>query len=325
MLESMEKVATMDKSVKNDKLLKQICIDYYIHNKTQQQIANKLFISRSTVSRNLTLAKKKNYVSYNLNFEIDKLDIYRDKILKKYKLQQLEAFALCVIDDDFDIEFNKQAANAIDKHIKYGTSIACSWGSFINDIIDYLPQRNVPNLKVIQLYGDITSDPLSHNQSGVIKNFAQKYNADFYQLSAPLHVDSKEVKQSLLKLKIIDETLNLLDNSDIILTGIGALDNYGKYSIWEQFQNESKFNEAIELGGIAYFCSYIIGSDGEILDCEYNKCNIAISQDRIKDKKVILLVSEMYKYEAIKAVLKANMIDCLITSNEIAKRLYEDD
>lgn len=314
----------MDKEEKLDKVIKQVCIEYYLNNNTQQQIADKMYVSRSTVSRALTLAKERNYISTTLNFEVEKQYQFKKNIEQIYNINRLEAIDIKEFDDDFNHCFYKRAAKVIDEHVNEGTSIACSWGSFINDVVEYLPKRNVSNLKVIQLFGEITNDPKSHDQSGVIKNFAQNYNANFYQLSAPLHVANKKVKDSLITLRIIKDTLKKLDKADIILTGIGAFENYGKHSIWDQFQNEAKFKDAIDKGGIGYFCSYIIDSNGKILDCEYNDCNIAISREKIKGKKVIALVSEMYKYQAIKALLRNEMIDCLITTVEIAERLNED-
>ncbi|WOO86833.1 sugar-binding domain-containing protein [Mollicutes bacterium LVI A0039] len=314
----------MDKEQRKDELVKEICIAYYLNNKTQQEIAQQFYISRSKVSRILTYAKEHNYITTKLNFKVEKQYHFKSELQERYGLERMEAVDIGILDENFDLEFNKRAAQVIDSFMRHNISIGCSWGSYINDIIEYLPERNLDNTKVIQLFGEITNDAESLDQSTVIKKFAQKYNAGFYQLSAPLHVANSSVKRSLEKMSIISETLKLLDNSELILTSVGTFNSYGKHNIWEKFQDDHQFQEAINLGGIGYFCSYIIDVHGQIIDCEYNDCNIAISKDKIGNKKIILLVSEMYKYNVIKALLENNMVDVLITTLEIAERLNAD-
>lgn len=60
----------------DDKMLKKVCIKCFLENKTQNQIANELYISRSKVSRLLTEAKKKNLVEFKFNFSISEKEEY---------------------------------------------------------------------------------------------------------------------------------------------------------------------------------------------------------------------------------------------------------
>lgn len=316
----MELTLTMDKNSYN--LMKEVCIKYYMQNKTQKEIGNELFISRSKVSRLLAQAREDNYVSIKLNFDVKGYDKLSQTLMKVYNLEKVSC-----TDEQSELEddqFYKMAAEVINLYIKEDMIVGCSWGNFISKIIPYLPERNLPSVDIVQLFGEITNDEKSSNQSSVIKGFAKKYNARFHQLTAPLHLPSAKLRDSLVKMKIIDDTLKLLDDSDLIITSVGTVKPFERLSIWEQYQDEDMFKEAVKKGAVGYFCSYLINSEGHIIDTEYNNCNIAINKTVLEAKKIMLVCNEEKKYDLIKGLLEAKKIDILVTSNLIMNKLYKD-
>lgn len=316
----MELILTMDKNSYN--LMKEVCIKYYIQHKTQKEIGDELFISRSKVSRLLAQAREDNHVSIKLNFDVKGYDKISQVLMSTYKLEKVSCTTeeYCLDDD----EFYKIAAEVIDLYIKEGMIVGCSWGNFISKIIPFLPERNLSSVDIVQLFGEITNDEKSSNQSSVIKGFAKKYNARFHQLTAPLHLPSEKLRDSLVKMKIIADTLKLLDDSNLIITSVGTVKPFEKLSIWEQYQDEDMFKEALKKGAVGYFCSYLINSEGHIIDTEYNNCNIAINKTVLETKKIMLVCNEEKKYDLIKGLLEAKKIDILVTSNEIVNKLYND-
>ena len=76
----------MDKYSQN--LMIKVSELYYIHEMTQQQIANRLRISRVKVSRILTSAKKRRIIEININYPIDNCVKLERKFEKLFNLKE---------------------------------------------------------------------------------------------------------------------------------------------------------------------------------------------------------------------------------------------
>ena len=74
---------------KRDKLSIEVAELYYQLNYSQQQIANKLEISRPTVSRLLQYAKDKGYVQIKVSDPFMDLESLQEKLTSKYQLKEV--------------------------------------------------------------------------------------------------------------------------------------------------------------------------------------------------------------------------------------------
>jgi len=79
--------------IERKRFLSKIARLYYLEGLTQQDIANKLSISRTRVSRYLTLARKENIVEININYPSEDFSHMEYHIEKKYHLKE------CIIVD----------------------------------------------------------------------------------------------------------------------------------------------------------------------------------------------------------------------------------
>ena len=84
---------------------------------------------------------------------------------------------------------------------------------------------------------------------------------------------------------------------------------------------DEDLNSLRALHAVSSICSSYLDADGNVLRTSLSDRMIGASINDIQGSKVIAIASGRDKAEAIKAVLKAGVIDVLITSLETARNI----
>lgn len=312
----------MSKS-EEQKLLVDVATMYYLEDKTQSEIAKSLYLSRPKVSRLLKKARDTKVVEITIhdgnapyhqlcrqikqNFAVDKV-----LITKSYD------------DEEKTIrESGKIAAEELSKILKDDLVVGISWGRNIKAMAKFMRKTKYQGAKVVELFGNIhaNSDSDDMRHAGLL--LAQNLGAELYALHCPLYINDDKARQAIMDTPIVRNTLNMIQKSDVIISGIGHIGNATSLAIWENYIDPNVQSQIIGANGVGFLCAHFFDQNGKFLDLPINREVIGIDLETMKQKKNILVAGGKHKTRAIYALLQAGYVDTLITDEENARNILK--
>ena len=297
---------------------------YYFDDMTQQTIADTMNMSRSKVSRSLTLAKELGIVKIFIDDEFSEEQILERAICAKYGIR--EARVVSGEDKSLD-EVAKEMGSAVtmllDNLLKDNDILGLMAGYTINAISENMGTIYRKNLKIVPLVGGmgVTGSPWQVNKATTL--LSEKFKATFYVMNCPTNVSSAEARDILVKEPEIKAVLDLTKKCSVALVGIGEIsDSATLVSIGSIKKKDA--NELIKQKARASMGTGFFDANGNEVDTSLTKRMIGVSTaDLKKIPNVIAVAAGIKKAEAIEAALKSKIVDVLVTDSETAKAIIE--
>lgn len=241
---------------------------YYERGLSQQKIADILGVSRPTVSRLLEEARKSGVVEIVVhaplkqNYELSER-LRRELGLKDAVVIQGEASP----DRSPALRRCAQAAGQLFLSLlESGMTVGLSWGRVLRQFCDTLPQqKHTFNVNVVQTIGCLGTGNPHLDGLELTLALAKKLNGTFYNVYAPVYVDSALVQSYLLREPSVELAIRQAGQADIILTGIGSLtDNEGSLCRAGYFTPEER-RSLVEAGAAAVIQGRLLDRNGREL------------------------------------------------------------
>ena len=322
---SYHNVETKTGMMNQSQLLYEAANLYYDHQFSQQQIAQKLGVSRPGVSRLLQKAREQGIVKIEI--------INPDQHGTALELQLKETFGLksaIVVpnDDEDDLTIKSRLATATIKFLEQilsdDTILGVSWGTTLQAFPLAMSRKKYRNMSVVQLNGGISRAEYDTHAAEVIQRMGQHLSAIPFLLPLPAVVDQPELKQTIISDRNIARTLALANDAEIALYTIGLF-NHQSALVKADYFEPTEVDQLLQDGATADICSRIISDDGSISSTELDSRTIGISLKALQEKPwSVAIAGGMEKYHAINAALKGKHFNVLITDDLVAKELLEN-
>ncbi|MHC1734761.1 MAG: sugar-binding transcriptional regulator [Erysipelotrichaceae bacterium] len=304
-------------------LLAEIAYLYYDQNLSQQQIADRLFFSRSKISRMLDKAKELKIISVAINYPIERLSSVEKSLQEKYRLKEV------IVVKDYNLPSEvmlmrlcKIGSEILIENLKDGMTVGMSWGNTVRTLMEVMPPVYLKNIHIVQLNGAVNqSSTKSYNAADLIRSIAEKIHGQVHLLHAPLIVQDKAVCQALISDPMIGDTLEYGKKSDIILTGISFFHEKSD-TPWEKHLTHQEKITLIQKGAVGTFLAHFIDKNGKIVDSEMDDRLIGINLlDLGKVPNVITIACGENKSDVVSGALKGKYINTLILDEKLAMKL----
>ena len=296
---------------------------YYNDNLTQVEIAPKLNITRVAVSRYLSKAKKAGLIEFKIkypaNFTMDKYDKIEIELKKAFNLKE------CIIVPSHDNpmetlqELSYRLVELFDKIVSNNTFLGVGWGATLEKIANLMEIDEKKKIKVIPLiggYGRLFDDGHSNN---IAKLISEKFNGTCYVVNIPALLDTKEIKESIEKDSAAIEIFKLAKRVEVAILCMGDLTTESSLYKTEQLNLEDL--DYLTGLGVAGDINYIfIDKEGNFVPNEISQrlTNIFPLELMKSTKNVIGIAIGARKAKIIRAVLKGNLINTLLTDIDAA-------
>ncbi|MBI9011431.1 MAG: winged helix-turn-helix transcriptional regulator [Clostridiales bacterium] len=314
-----------EKQADERQLLIEVSVRYFLDGMTQSQIAKELFLSRPKVSRLLKKAKETGIVSININYASDQTEYIRDELTKRFNINNVRMVKTQSNYSDTLVEIGKYAADVMSNVMFDGMTIGISWGHSVRNTVSQMKKLSYEDIKIVELFGAISYDMGESDILSIGTNLANKIGARFYPIPAPIFVDNKEARDALVKSPIIKHSLEMIDNCDLILTGLGAVETEIPQTLWDIYVKDELKEKILRKGGVGFLCAHFFDQRGEFLDLNINKNIIGIQSDTIGKQKMIVVAGGERKSKAILGALRAGRIDTLISDEDALLKVLELD
>ena len=297
---------------------------YYEYGHTQQEIAKKLKLSRSNVSRLLSKARRIKLVEIKINYPWLYNSDLETKLKKKFPLKDVRVLESNSLDFAGMLQgIGILGAELLEKYLKDNLTLGMARGTGVYSAVQALrPQRHL-RIRIAQMQGAM-GERLSDG-SDVAYFLSTRYDATFHFIHAPLILESIESREALLREPSIQETLRIAENADLALVGIGALVPGVSNLLRTGNLTNQEFQTIVKQGGIGDVAGCYIQEDGNSPDVDIAKRQICLSVSALRRIPIIIGVAGgNLKAPAIRAALRGKLVNVLATDSAAAEELIKD-
>ena len=308
----------------NTKLVIKVANLYYKDGITQESISKKLKISKYQVNRILKRAVSSGIVQINIIDPASNISNLEEKLERKFNLKR----AIVVENDGLsDIELKSKLGQATAGYlleiIKDGDIIGVSWGTTVNEVINYLPPEINKSVEIVQITGGSHELSVNLNCHDITRRFASKFGVEPHLLYAPSIVDSKRMHDLLINETSIKKTFEYFNKLTIALVGIGAL--YPKVIstlVKTGHISGEDLKSLKKNGAVGDVFSYFFNINGEICSSSLSGRLITMPVDDLLEVPYSMGVAGgELKAEAILGAIRGNYINIIITDSIAAEKI----
>lgn len=319
--------------MKSDRFLIKVAELYYHDGLSQQEIAQKLHTSRTSISRALIQARNEGYVQIRIQYpEQSNLGLERE-LEEKYGLTEA-LIAVPAYDQSSDQEVAFQAVDYTLRVLKKNMVLGMTWGRAMHGFVEQLAQDerlrslSFRNVKIVPFLGtpgvtQLDSWDATTYSNTLATKVGNLLHCASYNLSAPMYVDGEKEKELIEGIDEISKVLHMAETADMALIGIGSMQKDSSI-IKAGIRTEEEYKELMQKGAVGEIVGRIYDKNGQTVDEDLQRKMIGISLDKIA--KIPVRVGISYgkdKIEAIKGAIAGGLVNVLVTDVPTAELLLK--
>lgn len=310
-----------------ERLVAKVAWMYHVRNLSQGEIAQRFKLSQSGVSRLLEQAKATGIVRTEINLPTGLFTELESGLEEIYKMKEVHVFDLPDVKNESELTNDlgqllaiRLAATGVNANIVGFTS----WSRSLRATVEALKNSKNSNAKfVVEMLGDVGEPSAQHEAALTTQHFAEITNAQPMFLRVPGVVQSKEIRDVLIKNDFhVQDAFRLLDRVDLALVGIGTCEIVPPLTGGDNFFTAKEFEIAKKAGAVGQVNLRFIDKNGKPVVTKLDDRVIGITLKQLKQAETrIGVAGGASKFEAIRAALRGGWINTFATDVETAKWL----
>lgn len=307
------------------RLLVKVARLYHIHDLRQAEIAHRLQISQSRVSRLLAQAEEAGIVRTVIAVPSQIFSQLEEQVQERYGLANVHVLEAVSTDEAELMRDLGHAVAAIMEQIGFRAPTVgfTSWSRTLRRTVEALGPLRTGTEHVVEMLGDLGPPDLQHAATRSTQTLANLMEAEPVFLRTPGVVPTPQVRELLLSQDAYARhALEKLDAVDLALVGVGTCDidpplrSGANYFTWEQLQ------EVRELGAVGQVCLRFIDAQGEPVDTPLDDLVIGVTAAQLRRaQRRWAVAGGPGKFRAIRAALRGGWVDTLVTDAATASFL----
>ncbi len=295
-------------------LLADVAEMYYLKGEDQSQIAKRLNVSRSMVSRMLTDARKLGIIKIQIERPIN-----RNTELERILRQKFKLHDVLVVEHGNGQPLlpllGKTAAHYIEANLKPNETLGTSWGASISATVDELELENhIPGIRVVQMLGSLGARIKQYHGIAIVNRLVEKLGGEGVYLNAPFLVENADLAKVLMESKDIVETMQLADQADVALLGIGSAEPQDSAYFLAGYLGEQELQNIHNSGAVGDICGLFFDVNGDAVHSELQNRMIGISMETLMKIPLRIGVSGgPQKVKPIVGALRGKRVNVLVT------------
>lgn len=316
----------MDKNESRVNDLIQVAHLYYRDDLSQQEIADRLGVSRSLIALYLKRAREQGIIQIDI---ADPREGYGTELAAEIQ-ERTRVATVCVVpglqssDALARRSLSAAVARYLEENLRDGHVVGFGWGRAVMETASLLAPRRTRIIDVVPLLGESSStiSPTYSQINQLVQQVAQAFGGRPSYLLAPLVVGSKELCMALYKDEVIGKVARFWDELDYACIGVGVIPPSPGQIVYLGEENLAFLEQAGAAGDVVarYFDFHgrhvMSPVDGRLIGVE-------IAQLR-KARHVIMMASETEKARAVIGVARAKLITNLFISETLARAILDE-
>ena len=313
------------KSVPDPYLLGKVSALYYLRQHTQQEIAERLRVSRPTVSRLLREARELGYVQITVASPRGlHLDL-ETSLEERFRLKTVHVVegAAGQSADLLRRQLGAAAAHYLARTVRAGETIGMAWGTTLSAMVSAMVPMPTSGTRVVQVLGGLGAPDAAEYGAELVRRLARLLDAQAVLLPAPGVVATSAVRDVLRKDPHVRAALNELDSLDTVFVGLGSLASNAVLNDGHTLSKQAR-KELLTRRAVGDIALRFFDAHGRPVRTSLDDRILGITTEQLRNvEHVVAVAGGPDKVAAIAAALEAEIVDVLITDRTTADALVK--
>ncbi len=309
-------------------LLVQLAWLYYVANLNQEEIAQRLGVSRFKITRLLARARETGIVRISIDHATVATLELGEAIARRFGLIEcIVTPAMGGLADRAAEETSARravgiaAATFLTRRLEEAVQlvVGLAWGRTIAAMVDAMPTLKLAEARFVSLMGSLSRTART-NPFDCAQALAQRCGGEAYLLPAPFIADSEADYEVIMSQKLVQESLALARRSDIIVASFGDASENSFISTHD-LVHRGEIEQLGRDGAVADMLGKFFAEDGRIVESPLNRRTPGIAVDDMRAREIVLLGAGTAKAAALAALLRSGLVNRLIVDGDLAGAL----
>ena len=294
---------------------------YYVARNTQDEIAEKLGVSRQAAQRLVARAVSEGLVRVRIDHPIaDCLELGHE-LAQAYGLERAVVVPSDPASNSATLGLAEEGAAEMERWLarEEPLVIGLGTGRTLKAVVEHVEPMACPQHRIVAMTGSISPDGTAAFYN-VIFSMAERVQAPHYPLPVPVlasHAKERELLQGQPSLRI---PLDLARQADVVFLGLADIED-GAPLGEDTFVSASKLRELRERGGVGEICGWVFDENGTLLPAPSNQRNVSPPPPDPRRTTVVGLAMGDRKRAAIRAGLRGDLFTVFMTDERTARWL----
>lgn len=297
---------------------------YYVGNLSQQEVSERLGVSRFKVLRMLADAREQGLVRITVEHRTSRTLALADRLSEAFDLQEVQVAPTGTAQENGALARNAVAvlasgyltriANAADT-----LTVGVGWGRTLSAMADNLTRAKNTGLTFVSLMGSVTY--ASHTAPGdVCVRLAAQTGGRAILVPAPFVTDNAEACAWIMSQRLVREAMDIARCANHALMSVGECTE-GSILFDSDIFSPDQIQQLRDANVVGDCCGVFYRADGTIADIELNRSTPCVQPVDMADTDTVLLAGGEGKLAATLAVLRAGFIKRLMVDEGLATAL----
>jgi DNA-binding transcriptional regulator LsrR (DeoR family) len=300
---------------------------YYENDLTQDQIAQKLRLSRPKVSRLLQEARDSGLVKITVAaLPGTRTDLERS-LEKRYELLDVMVVEVSQPDSYLQTarELGQATAGYFRRIVQDRDTIGLTWGLTLASMVDNLIPEKKRQVTVTQLVGGLGEPDSEAHATDLARRLAMMLDANLQLIPAPGIVKTVELAQLLRSDPYVAQVLQQISQVNLAFVGIGAPNQDSLMMRGEHILTWKEIRQILDQGAVGDIGLHFYDIQGNVISSEIELRLIGVSAEHYRRfERVVGVAGGRAKYHSILGAVRGRLINTLITDVITAERLMAE-
>lgn len=292
---------------------------YYERELTQEEIARRLVVSRSTVSRLLAYARRAGIVEISLTRPLPEVAALESGLLEGFPLDTVIVEARDPGEDP-SLVAARAGARFLSQRARNPAMIGVGWGSTLRAAAEAVPQLGAPWISLV----DVVGRPPGDRFVAVSRVLARAWSVEALPIPAPAFPESTGMRRALISDPVVRGALARARDADVIVLSVGGTDP--KATLVEQgILTRGAMRRLRAAGAVGDLLGHFYDASGREVETPGVVAPVGLGLEELRTHRaVIAIAAGAAKVGGIRAAAQHGLIRGLVTDESTARVLLED-
>jgi DNA-binding transcriptional regulator LsrR (DeoR family) len=294
---------------------------YYVAGNTQDEIARTLSISRQSAQRLVALAVGHRLVKVRIDHPIAVCMELARTLIDKFALVHCDVTPSDPENHSTTLGIANAAAAEIERWLarKEPTTIAMGTGEEMRATALQISPMECPQHKLVSLVGNIAPDG-SASLLDAVSRAADMVKAPHFPMPCPVIAGTPAERDKIMAQSHVKQVLALARSADVTFVGVGSMVEDAPL-VKDGFVSLAEMRAMMAIGSAGEIAGWAYDDAGEFIKGLTNDRATGVRPQHGPSRPVIGVSMEPGRLRAIKAALAGQLLNGLITNEDMARRL----
>jgi DNA-binding transcriptional regulator LsrR (DeoR family) len=318
MANDMADLSTGDRDAQH--LVARVAWYYYIGNMTQQEIADRLGLTRIRVNKIIGQARADGAVQIEIRLPLASCVALEEELRNRWGLEDVVVVPTIREEEELKRVIGEAAGNLLESLLRDGQTVGVGWGKTLGTAVRRLTPRRFTRSRVVSIMGGLTRAS-ANNTFEVANELARLLGTECHYIPSLLYYPDDDSYTSLLSHPPLVAVLDEARQADVVLVSCGDLS--GRSQLFSAVSlNAREIDELKARGAVGELLGTFLDADGHTVDHPLNSRVMALRPDELgRIRTTILASGDTYKLPIIRAILRSRLVNHLVTDETVAEAL----